>query len=90
MQGYRTLKFKNIYNKNDIIDAKHILNSSGINASMNKSNIVLNFDVVNLKVLKNIEYNPLIKKTIEELYKIRSFSSSNGKIVFKSFNKEKK
>ena len=90
MQEYKTLKIENIYNIDDINKALPLLNSSGINTLTDKTNITLNFDTVDIKLLENIKYNPLIQKTIEELYKIRSFSSSNGKIVFKSFNKDKR
>ena len=90
MQEYKTLKIENIYNIDDINKALPLLNSSGINILTDKTNIILNFDTVDIKLLENIKYNPLIQKTIEELYKIRSFSSSNGKIVFKSFNKDKR
>lgn len=90
MQEYKTLKIENIYNIDDINKALPLLSSSGIDTLTDKANIILNFDTVDIKLLENIKYNPLIQKTIEELYKIRSFSSSNGKIVFKSFNKEKR
>lgn len=90
MQEYKTLKIENIYNIDDINKALPLLNSSGIYTLTDKTNIILNFDTVDIKLLENIKYNPLIQKTIEELYKIRSFSSSNGKIVFKSFNKDKR
>lgn len=90
MQEYKTLKIENIYNIDDINNALPLLNSSGINTLTDRTSIILNFDTVDIKLLENIKYNPLIQKTIEELYKIRSFSSSNGKIVFKSFNKEKR
>ena len=89
MQEYKTLKIENIYNINDINHALPLLNSSGINTFADKTNIILNFDAVDIKLLETIKYNPLIQKTIEELYKIRSFSSSNGKIIFKSFNNNK-
>ena len=90
MQEYKTLKIENIYNIDDINKAVPLLNSSGIDTLTDKTNIILNFDTVDIKLLENIKYNPLIQKTIEELYKIRSFSSSNGKIVFKSLNKDKR
>lgn len=90
MQEYKTLKIENIYNIDDINKALPLLNSSGIYTLTDKTNIILNFDTVDIKLLENIKYNPLIQKTIEELYKIRSFSSSNGKIIFKSFNKDKR
>lgn len=90
MKEFKVLKLKNIYNDNDINTAVPLLNSYGINTNINKSNIIFNFDTVDLKSLEKINHNPLIQKTVEELYKIKSFSISNGKIVFKSFNKEKK
>lgn len=90
MQEYKTLKIENIYNIDDINKALPLLNSSGIDTLTDKTNIILNFDTVDIKLLETIKYNPLIQKTIEELYKIRSFSSSNGKIIFKSFNKDKR
>ena len=90
MQEYKTLKIENIYNIDDINKALPLLSSSGIDTLTDKTNIILNFDTVDIKLLETIKYNPLIQKTIEELYKIRSFSSSNGKIVFKSFNKDKR
>lgn len=90
MQDYRTLTLENIYTHNELSNALPILQSCGIESVVNHSNITLNFDVVDLKMLESKEQNALIQKTIEELYKIRSFSSQNGKIVFKSFNKAKK
>lgn len=90
IQNQKILKIKNIYNDNDIREAMPLLISSGIKLLNEVSDIVLHFDTVDLRLLETIEYNPLIKSTVEELYKIRSFSTTNGKVVFKSFNKEKK
>lgn len=69
MQEYKTLKIENIYNIDDINKALPLLNSSGIDTLTDKTNITLNFDTVDIKLLENIKYNPLIQKTIEELYK---------------------
>ncbi|GAA9137772.1 hypothetical protein Taitung73_01890 [Helicobacter pylori] len=90
MQDYRTLTLENIYAPDEITDALSLLQSCGIESIVNPSNITLNFDVVDLKMLESTTQNTLVQKTLEELYKIRSFSSQNGKIVFKSFNKAKK
>lgn len=90
MQDYRTLTLENIYAPDEITDALSLLQSCGIESIVNPSNITLNFDIVDLKMLESTTQNTLIQKTLEELYKIRSFSSQNGKIVFKSFNKAKK
>lgn len=90
MQDYRTLTLENIYAPDEITDALSLLQSCGIESIVNPSNITLNFDIVDLKMLESTTQNTLVQKTLEELYKIRSFSSQNGKIVFKSFNKPKK
>lgn len=90
MQDYRTLTLENIYAQDEITDALSLLQSCGIESIVNPSNITLNFDIVDLKMLESTTQNTLVQKTLEELYKIRSFSSQNGKIVFKSFNKAKK
>ncbi len=90
MQDYRTLTLENIYAPDEITDALSLLQSCGIESIVNPSNITLNFDIVDLKMLESTTQNTLVQKTLEELYKIRSFSSQNGKIVFKSFNKAKK
>ncbi len=90
MQDYRTLTLENVYAPDEITDALSLLQSCGIESIVNPSNITLNFDIVDLKMLESTTQNTLVQKTLEELYKIRSFSSQNGKIVFKSFNKAKK
>ena len=91
LELYKTLRISNTYSANDVKLALPILQSSGIITEIDTINYIdLKFDVVDIKSLESSAQNPLIQKTIEELYKIRSFSSSNGKIVFKSFNKEKK
>lgn len=90
MKEFRTIEIENIYNDSDISTGLKSLKTAGIETILNNNSIVLNFDIVDLKYLETINNNKLIKRIIEELYKIRSFSSSNGKIVFKSFNKDKK
>ncbi len=88
MKNCVTVKFNNIYTDDDVKNAVNILISSGIDVDINFKDIELNFDVVNLKLLKKQQNNPLIDKTLEELYKIKNFSSANGKIIFKNFNKD--
>ncbi|GAA9290166.1 hypothetical protein TH0238_05370 [Helicobacter pylori] len=90
MQDYRTLTLENIYAPDEITDALSLLQPCGIESIVNPSNITLNFDIVDLKMLESTTQNTLVQKTLEELYKIRSFSSQNGKIVFKASTKPKK
>ena len=56
MQEYKTLKIENIYNIDDINKALPLLNSSGIDTLTDKTNIILNFDTVDIKLLENIKY----------------------------------
>jgi DNA modification methylase len=91
MEQYKTIAIKNEYSNTDIMVAIPILNIAGIQTKLNANNIILNFDVVDMRYVKcQNKNNPLINNVMSELLKIRSFSSSNGKIVFKSFNKVKK
>ena len=55
MQEYKTLKIENIYNINDINHALPLLNYSGINTFADKTNIILNFDTVDIKLLETIK-----------------------------------
>ncbi|STO83068.1 DNA methylase [Helicobacter pylori] len=69
MQDYRTLTLENIYAPDEITDALSLLQSCGIESIVNPSNIMLNFDIVDLKMLESTAQNTLIQKTLEELYK---------------------
>ena len=41
-------------------------------------------------MLEKKQTNPIIEKTVQELYKIKTFVSTNGRIVFKNYNKDVK
>lgn len=86
----RTLELENNYTENVFNISSKILNAVGIKTILNENTITLHFDIVDLKKLENEQETPLIRKVIKELSKIKSFSTENGKIVFKSFNKEKR
>jgi len=92
MESYRTLTLPNDYLQEEISFAFGILNDAGIQVNIKDSLISLDFDIVDMKYLETKKQipNKLITNTYEELLKIRSFSTSNGKTVFKSFNKDKK
>ncbi|MDR2168927.1 MAG: site-specific DNA-methyltransferase [Planctomycetaceae bacterium] len=92
MNNFRSLQLLNKYSDDDIAVGCHILNTAGIKTRLNGENLVLDFDVVNMKYIENQQNKTkeLLANVLDELLKIRSFSSANGKIVFKSFNKDKK
>ena len=92
MESFRTLTLPNKYSQEEISYALDILNNAGIKVNTNNTNISLDFDIVDMKYLKanGQNHNKLINIVYENLLKIRSFSTTNGKTVFKSFNKDKK
>ena len=92
METYRTLKLGNRFTENDINVGFNVLNTAGIHTKLDGNNIVLDFDVVDMRYIENQRHqtDKFLENVLDELLKIRSFSSANGKIVFKSFNKEKR
>jgi len=92
MENYRSLKLGNRYTENDINVGFRVLNTAGILTKNNGDHIVLNFDVVDMRYIESQrnQTDELLANVLDELLKIRSFSSANGKIVFKSFNKDKR
>jgi DNA modification methylase len=90
MEEYKIVELRNSYTDKDISSSLPVLNYAGVETVINSANIIFKFDVVDLKYLKSVKTNPLIVKFVEELYKIHSFSTSNGKVIFKSFNKDRK
>jgi DNA modification methylase len=92
MKNYRSLQLGNRYTENDINIGFRVLNTAGILTQINENSIVLDFDVVDMRYIESQQHqtDTLLANVLKELLKIRSFSSANGKIVFKSFNKEKR
>jgi len=92
MTEYKTLKFTNNYDENNISQVLPILSKAGIETILEDDSITLNFDAVDIKYMQNQNgnINGFLSDTLAELLKIRSFSTLNGKTVFASFNKDKK
>jgi len=92
MKSFRTLTLPNNYLQEEISFASDILNNAGIRVKINDTLISLDFDTVDMKYLETKKQisNKLIANIYDELLKIRSFSILNGKLVFKSFNNDKK
>lgn len=82
----------NNYSTEEIPAAFRIFGNAGIEAGVDNGSIMLNFDIVDMKYLETQKEvaNKLVTTVVDELLKIRSFSTFNGKTVFKSFNKDKK
>ena len=90
MTKYRTIKLKNIYDSLTIDSEFQKILPSGILCSYNRDFLVFDFDVVDLRYLESLPPTPIVALLLEQLHKIKSFSTANGKIVYSSFNKEKK
>jgi DNA modification methylase len=92
MKNYRTIQIQNKYDDGNLALALPVLNHAGIETIIDDDNIQLNFDIVDIKYIESKEanINGLVTDTLCELKKIRSFSSAGGKLVYASFNKDKR
>jgi hypothetical protein len=92
VENFRTLNLPTAYSLADAEAAFSILNRAGIATEFNDGAVALKFDAVNMKYLhaQKTSGNQLLTTVVDELLKIRSFSTGGGKTIFKSFNKEKK
>ena len=89
--NYKTFKINNEFTNEQVEKAFFIIKKAGIECINNKCSVVFNFDKVDLKYLeKNNIDNPILKQLLDKLHSIKSYSSSNGKIVYASYNKNKK
>lgn len=89
--NYKTFQINNKFTNEQIEKAFFIIKKAGIECINNKGSVIFNFDKVNLKYLeKNNIDNPILKQLLDKLHSIKSYSSSNGKIVYASYNKNKK
>jgi DNA modification methylase len=87
---FKTAKINNIYSISEIECAFSIISKAGIFCLSEDNFLIFQFDEVDLKYLEGNNSNTIVKSLLEELHKIRSFSTANGKVVYASFNKEKK
>jgi len=87
---YREIKIDNTFSDSVTLGAMPVLRKAGINGLEQEEMITFQFDEVDIKLLEKSSDNPVINIFIEELRKIRSFSSANGKLIYASYNKDKK
>lgn len=87
---FKTLKIDNTFTTDETSRAFSVINKAGINCLTKQESLVFQFDEVDVNLLEQAGNNPVITSLLENLYKIRSFSTANGKIVYASFNKDKK
>jgi hypothetical protein len=90
LTAFKTIKIDNSFSIDEIPQAFSIIKKSGINCISGNETLIFNFDEVDVNYLENNSNNHIVKALLDKLHKIRSFSTANGKIVYASFNKDKK
>lgn len=86
----KSIQILNTYSTTEITKAFSIITPSGIICECTPQFLTFKFDEVNVNYLEKAEQTPIIQALLTKLHQIRSFSTSNGKIVYASFNKDKK
>lgn len=89
---YKTIEIENNFSETEITFAFASIEKSGIECFSEDSVLVFNFDEVDLRYLEGEAKNgnTIIQKLVDELHKNHSFSTSNGKLIYASFNKDRK
>ncbi|MCL2096910.1 MAG: site-specific DNA-methyltransferase [Oscillospiraceae bacterium] len=87
---YKEVNIENIFSDTELSRASQILHKAGTEYFVEDGFIRFRFDEVDIKILEEKKDNPVIDIFLGKLRGIRSFSISNGKLVYASFNKDKK
>ena len=87
---FKNITLNNTYSPKEIDSAFKIIENSGIECENLNKELSFNFDIVDLKFLEKNADGALISALTKELQKIKSYSTNNGKMVYASFNKDKK
>lgn len=89
---YKTIEIENNFSETEITSALGVIEKSGVECFSEDSVLVFNFDEVDLRYLEGEAKNgnTIIQKLVDELHKNHSFSTSNGKLIYASFNKDRK
>lgn len=87
---YKTIQIANTFSRDAISEAFAVIKKSGVACFQSDTLLVFNFDEVDVTYLEKNGGNEIVSRLIDELRKIRSFSTGNGKITYASYNKDKK
>ena len=90
LDAYKEISIDNVYDIKILNGAKTVLISSGFEIEFIDNIINLKFDILDLNILKKHQNNPLVDSILKKIMRIRSFSITNGKYVYASFNKDRK
>lgn len=89
-QDFKNITLNNIYSQDEIEKAFKLISNSGIRCENLSKELSFNFDVVDLRFLEQNTNDNIVLALIKELLKIKSYSTRSGKMVYASFNKDKK
>ena len=89
-QDFKNITLSNIYSQDEIEKAFKLISNSGIRCKNLLKELSFNFDVVDLRFLEQNTSDNIVLALTKELLKIKSYSTRSGKMVYASFNKDKK
>lgn len=97
-QDNKKIVIENKYTSECVKEVEDVITEAGIRIECNEKEITFIFDAVNLKMLEaeatncnaKTYNNALLLSLLDKLHSIHSFASSGGKLVYASFNKDKK
>lgn len=89
---FKTIELDNTFSQDEITSAFAAIEKSGIECFAEDYALVFNFDEVDLRYLEGEAKNgnAIVQRLVAELHKNHSFSTSNGKLIYASFNKDRK
>lgn len=87
---FRTIQITNTFSSENILPEFELIEKAGIACRVDNDKIIFQFDVVDLNFLEANTNFPVVKLLVDELHKIKSFASGGGKIIYASFNKDRK
>lgn len=90
-EKYKTIKITiTKHYQNDISNALFIFKKAGLLVENNNEEISIYFDIVDIKYLEQQQENLIVFNFLNELNKIKSYSSRNGKLVYASYKDDVK
>lgn len=88
---YKTISLNDTFNNEEVTRGFEIASYCGVECNKDNNLLLFKFDAVDVSRLeKEANSSPVAMAFLYELKKIHSFSSANGKLVYASFNKDKK
>ena len=87
---FKNITINNVWTQKEVDNAFKIIVNSGVQCENSLKELNVKFDIVDLKFLEKNADGAVVSALTKELQKIKSYSTNNGKMVYASFNKDKK